>query len=624
MRRERQLPLEVALRITRDAAAALDYAHRHGVIHRDIKPENILVTTEGNVLVADFGIARAAGAAGSEHLTETGVAIGTPAYMSPEQSSGDRNIDGRTDVYSLGCVLYEMLAGEPPFTGPTARAIMVKRFTEPPPSLRATRGEIPAAVEAAVGRALAPDPARRFATAGDFGEALLPGRTTVSPSDAPILPTIRDGMTSIAVLPFADMSPAHDQEYLADGMAEELINALTKLGRLRVASRTSAFAFKGRNEDVGEIGRKLKVAALLEGSVRKAGNRLRVTVQLVNTADGYHLWSERYDRDLEDVFAIQDEIAASIARALQVVLTEPGAWATDKPPTRSLEAYDYFLRGRQLFHQFRRKGFMAAREMFERAVDVDPRYARAYASIADCWSFLNHLAASEENVARADEASRRAIELDPNLAEARASRGLALSSAGRYEEAQREFEMAIKLDPSLFEAYYFHGRASQAAGQLGRAADMFERAIEARPEDYQAAALVTSVYTGLGRGEDAQRAARRAVEKIEHHLELHPYDVRALYLGANELALLGDSSRAEAWATRALAMEPEDPSVLYNICCVYASMGKIDAALDCLERGAQVGLPAKEWLEHDPDLDPLREHPRYRSIMEGLSTHRGI
>jgi len=306
------------------------------------------------------------------------------------------------------------------------------------------------------------------------------------------------------------------------------------------------------------------------------------------------------------------------------VLAEPDQGVREKPPTRSLEAYDYFLRGRQFFHQFRRKGFVAAREMFERAVAIDPRYARAYAAIADCWSFLHHVEASEENVRGADEASRRAVELDPSLAEAHASRGLALSASGRYEEAQREFEVAIQLDPKLFEAYYFHGRASFAAGHLARAAEMFERAIEVRPEDYQAAALATMVYDGLGRPEDAKVAAQRAVEKIERHLELHPYDARALYLGANELGRLGDSAGAEAWAKRALAMEPEDPGVLYNVCCVYAVIGKIEEALDCLEHGAKVGLPAPEWLEHDSDLDPLREHPRFKSIMTRFSTRRGI
>jgi len=616
LRREGQLPLNLALRIAREVASALDYAHHQGVIHRDVKPENILLTPEGDTLVGDFGIARALGSAGTERMTQTGLALGTPAYMSPEQASAERELDSRTDIYALGCVLYEMLSGGPPFAGPTAQAIIAQRFTQEPAPLRSKRRDVPATVEAAVARALACDPAARFATAAEFADALL----AAEPATVPVRQTTpaAANLNAIAVLPFADMSPGHDQEYFADGIAEEIINALTKLGGLRVASRRSSFAFKGRNEDAGDIGRKLKVGSLLEGSVRKAGNRLRVTAQLVNTAEGYQLWSERYDRDLEDVFAIQDEIAANIVRALPIFLTTPAPRARDKPPTRSLEAYDYFLRGRQFFDQYRRKGFEAALEMFERAVAIDPQYARAYAAIADCWSFLNHVEANEAYVRQAEAASRNAVELDPDLAEAHASLGLALSSGGRYEAAHREFELAIGLDPNLFEAYYFDGRASLAAGDLSRAAAMFERAIELRPEDYQAPTFAVMVYVSLGQPTQADAAARRAVDKVEQHLQLHPYDARALYMGAGHLGRLGDTERAEAWAKRALAAEPDDPGVLYNVCCAYANMGKTDVALDCLEQAAKVGLPGPEWLAHDSDLDPLRGHPRFQAVLASL------
>ncbi len=606
---QHQLPFEEALQMTREVADALDYAHGQGVVHRDIKPENIFVS-RGHALVSDFGIARAVSEASADALTATGLAIGTPAYMSPEQAAADRQIDHRSDLYSLACVVYEMLAGEPPFAGPSAQAVMARHVVDTAPSLRAVREGIPEGVARAVTRALAKVPADRFATAREFVQAFE------APSAGP-------QERSVAVLPFANMTGDPADEYFNDGMTEEIITALSGVRALRVAARTSSFAFKGKTVDVRTIGRQLNVASVLEGSVRRAGRRLRITAQLINVADGYHVWSERYDRDLEDVFAIQDEIATNIARALRVVLTEPEQRALEKPPTRNLEAYDYFLRGRQFFHQFRRKGFEAAREMFERAVEIDPGYARAYAGIADCWSFLHHVDARPEYVRRADEASQQAVQLDPDLAEAHASRGLAVSADGRYAEAQREFEGAIRLDPKLFEAYYFHARASVAEGHLARAAEMFERAIEVRPEDYQAAALVVQVYVSLGRPDDADAAARRGVEKIERHLELHPYDARALYLGAAQLARLGDTGRAEAWAKRALAMEPDDPSVFYNVCCVYANLGKIDEALDCLEQGAKVGLPAREWLEHDSDLDPLRGHPRYQTIIASVPSRKG-
>src|SRR5213593_478487 len=369
LEREKQLPLDDALEVARAVAAALDYAHRHHPVHRDIKPENVMLH-EGEAMVTDFGIAKAVSAAAADTLTQTGTSVGTPAYMSPEQAGGAVELDGRSDVYSLGCVLYEMLAGRTPFTGPTAQAIIVKCFTEPVPPLRSARDAVPPSVEQAVMRALAKEPADRFATAAQFAQALKPAAAT-PPGAVPVVTATAP--KSIAVLPFVNMSADPENEYFTDGIAEEIINALTKVQALRVASRTSAFAFKGKNQDIRKVGEQLSVSTVLEGSVRKAGNRLRVTAQLVNVADGYHLWSERYDRDLEDVFAIQDEIAGNIVKALRVVLSDAEKRAIEKAPTDNVQAYDYYLRGRQFFHQFRRTGIQYARRMFERAIESDPK-----------------------------------------------------------------------------------------------------------------------------------------------------------------------------------------------------------------------------------------------------------
>ncbi|HEV8613829.1 MAG TPA: protein kinase, partial [Gemmatimonadales bacterium] len=298
---EKQLPLDEALRITREVATALDYAHRNRVVHRDIKPENILFQ-EGNAMVADFGIGKALSDASG--VTQTGLAIGTPAYMSPEQASGEHEIDGRSDIYSLGCVLFEMLTGEVPFTGPNAQAIMSKRFLSPVPHVKAVR-DVPEGIDALVTRALARAPVDRFVTAGQFAEALrLDPGSHRTPADAGKSATAQK---SIAVLPLANMSADPENEYFSDGMSEEIINALAKLPNLQVASRTSCFALKGKGLDIRQVGEKLGVASVLEGSVRKVGNKIRITAQLINVENGYHLWSETYDRQLEDVFAIQDE-----------------------------------------------------------------------------------------------------------------------------------------------------------------------------------------------------------------------------------------------------------------------------------------------------------------------------
>ncbi|HEU5171015.1 MAG TPA: protein kinase [Gemmatimonadales bacterium] len=606
--RERQLSVADAVRIAAEVADALSHAHEHGIIHRDVKPENILLSGS-HALVADFGIAKAVEAAAGESLTQTGLAVGTPAYMSPEQASADREVDARSDVYSLGCVLYEMLAGEPPYTGPTPQAVIAKRFTDPVPPLRAARETIPPWVEQAVRTALARVPADRFPTAAEFAKALVPPTVTEFRPAAP-------AEASIAVLPFANMSADPEAEHFADGVAEEILNALTHVRPLHVAARTSAFAFKGRSEDIGEIGRKLKVATVLEGSVRKAGNRLRITAQLVDVGNGYHLWSERYDREIADVFAIQDDIAQSIVQALRLVLTDQEQRAIRNTPRVDVEAYEYFLRGRQLFHQFRRKSLEFAGDMFAQAIAINPGFARAYAGLADCHCFLYEKHdPSEEHLERADAASRKALELDPASAEAHAARGHALSLRGRFGEARVAFEAALRIAPKLFEAHYFFGRACFLQGLREEAARHFEDAARVRPEDFQSRNLLASVLQGLDRDEDAKAARREALQVIERHLELYPDDARALYMGANSLVLLGEAARAIEWTERALALDPEDTSILYNVACVYALGGDADRALDCLEQTARLGMRNRAWIENDSDLDSLRGQPRFQALL---------
>ena len=618
--RERQLPISDALEITRHVATALGYAHARGVIHRDIKPENIMLH-EGEPMITDFGIAKAVSGASAEQLTQTGTVIGTPAYMSPEQASGDADIDGRSDQYSLACVLYEMLAGRPPFTGPSPQAIMMKQFAEPSPSVCKTRPEVPETLDRALMKALAKAPAERFGSALEFAQALPSSVATAPPGlpptvvSSPLASTAR----SIAVLPFVNMSADPENEYFSDGIAEEIINALTKIQALRVASRTSAFAFKGKGEDIEVIGRKLKVATVLEGSVRKAGNKLRVTAQLVSAADGYHLWSERYDRQLEDVFAIQDEIAENIVRALRVMLSDEEKHAIEEPPTTDIEAYDYYLRGRQFFHQFRRTAMQFARRMFERAMEIDPGYALAHAGAADCCSFLYmYWDASKANLEGADVYSRQALELRPELAEAHAARGLAVSLSKRYPEAEREFQTAIRLNPKLFEAHYFFGRASFQQGKYEEAVRHYEDASRVRPEDYQTHMLQSFALGGLARKADAKAALRRGLQVAEKHLELNPDDARALYLGANALVQLGERQKGLEWADRALALDPEDSGVLYNVACVHALAGDVETALGHLDKAIRNGFGHREWLENDSDFDSLRADSRFDALLKKL------
>src|SRR5882724_5444834 len=616
--REGRLPVGEAVELTRKVAGALAYAHARGVVHRDVKPENVMLH-EGEAMVTDFGIAKAL-SGGTESLTQTGMSLGTPAYMSPEQASGEHEIDGRSDIYSLGCLLYEMLAGEPPFPGPTAQAIIVRRFTESVRPVRALRPEVPEEVERALLRALARDPGERFAGAAQFAQALSTAGTRTPPGGAPTIVTASHrAARSIAVLPFADMSPSKDQDYFCEGIAEEIINALAKIDALQVASRSSAFAFKGKNQDIRQVGEQLNVATVMEGSVRKAGNRLRITAQLINVTDGYHLWSERYDRDLEDVFAVQDEIAANIVKALRVVLTDDEKRAIERPRAGNVEAYEYYLRGRQFFHQFREKALQFARRMFSRANELDPDYARAYAGIADCSSQLyKYWDASAANLEQAESASRKALDLAPDLAEAHAARGFALTLGGKHEEANREFETAIRLDPKLYEGYLYYGNGRFAEGNLAEAAKLFEQASAVRTEDYQSRGLAALCYTGLGLETESRIAYEKTLRAAERHIELNPDDPRAYYLGAIAWSRLGQVEKGLEWGDRALALDPDDAGVLYNVACLNGVAGRAEAALDHLERAVQNGFGHREWIEHDPDLESLRSQPRYQALLNRL------
>jgi TolB-like protein/Tfp pilus assembly protein PilF len=452
-----------------------------------------------------------------------------------------------------------------------------------------------------------PQPPRRLSSRE------VPGKE-VSAFSAPAVPD-----RSIAVLAFVNMSNDLENEFFSDGIAEEIINALSKVRALRVASRTSSFSFKGKSEDIGEVGRKLKVNAVLEGSVRKAGDRLRVTAQLINVADGYHLWSERYDRQLEDVFAIQDEIADNIVRALRVVLGEEEKRALGKTPTENVQAYEYYLRGRQVVTQLRRSALQYARRMFDRAIELDPNFARAYAGVADCCSFLYmYWDSSNANLKAADTSSQRALELDPASAEAHTSRGVALTLRQDYVAARREFETALKLDPKLFEAHYFYARACLTEGKFEEAITHYRNAWRARPEDYQAILLSSDALVKLKRDDEVLEAARLGIKLADAHLELNPDDARAWYLSGAALMRLGKPDEALERTRRAYAIDPEDAAVLYNAACNYALAGKPDEAIDHLDKAIRNGFGQRSWVENDSALDSLRDDPRFQALLQKI------
>jgi adenylate cyclase len=424
---------------------------------------------------------------------------------------------------------------------------------------------------------------------------------------------------SIAVLPFADLSAERDQEHFSDGVAEEILNALSKVGGLHVPARTSCFAFRGASLDAREIGRRLGVETLLDGSIRKVGKRVRISVQLIDVSDGYQLWSERFDREIEDIFAIQDEIAQSVLESLGLALTEREKFRFLKPSTTNVEAYEFYLRGRKLYHKWTRQSVEFARQMFERAVKIDPSFAAAWAGLANTYVDLFRWGRKPRDLEEAQRASEHALKLDPNSAEAHVSVGQALAIQRRFAEAAVAFERAIEKDPTLFEAYYLYGRVLFESGDIEKSAKLFENAHRVRPDDYQSPCFQAAALTELGRLDEALPVGRLAVESVEKYLELNPDEARAYSLGANAVIRLGDKERSKRWCQQAMELAPNDPLVLYNAACNLAMLGESERALDGLERALEAGVSVGDWIQHDPDFENLRSHPRFQAIVKRIA-----
>ena len=638
--REQRLSVDDAIRIAVEVGNGLDYAHRNGFVHRDVKPENILFA-DGHALLADFGIAHVCKGPNAEPLTKGGIALGTPEYMSPEQASGSDDIGTAADIYALGCVVYEMLAGSAPFRGNTALAVMAKHVTEKPKPLRSIRPEVPAHIELAVSKALAKLPEHRFARVSEFTSAL-------QQSGATSLHRAAAASRSIAVLPFVNASPDPDNEYLSDGITDELIDALAKVEGMRVASRTSVFALKGKPQDVRAIGALLDVSEVLEGTVRRSGQDLRITVQLTSTDNGALIWSHRYDRRLDDVFAIQDEIARTIVNTLRATSFADSADLSMNRGTSNVQAYGLYLRGRFAWNKRSQEGVAEGIRFFEQAIEADPDYALAYTGLADSYALaLDYRSVPvHEGFEKAKYYARKALQLDETVAEAHASLAWSLfiydwdwaaaasefrrsleidpryptahqwysfllASQKRFEESLIEAHTAQELDTgsvsvrrTLGYVYFYARRFEQARYHL-------QRAIEMNPLAEESYRVLGLILTHASEHEEADRVLSEALE-----LEGAASYTRTTLALARARA--GDQSLAKEVLADLLKRQKTEYVSPVEFTTLYIALGDKDRAIDWAEKAYAERRGWLAYLNVHPIVDPLRDEPRFKALVRRM------
>src|SRR3989449_73881 len=630
--REKQLSLDEALGITRQVASALAHAHARNVIHRDVKPENILLH-EGEAMVTDFGIALAVSAAANERMTQTGITLGTPAYMSPEEAASERALDARSDVYSLGCVLYEMLAGEPPYTGSTAQALITKRLVDPVPAVRRLRAAVPVGVEQALTKALAKVPADRWASAVAFAEALT----------APARPR----PPSVAVLPFLNLSADPENEYFADGITEDVIAHLSKIRALKVISRTSVMAFKQREQSLKEIGARLDAAALLEGSVRRVGDRVRIVAQLIDAENDRHLWAETYDRQLTDVFSIQTDVALHIASALKAELSHDEKTRLYKEPTADLQAYQLYLQGRHCYLRYTEEGSRKGLEYFEQAIAQDPDYALAYAALAMAYTELGETGAlrPDEAYARAKAASAKALALDSGLGEAHCMLAFIKAVCDfDWLGAEEEFKRALALTPNSADTYDLYGRMCLALERNEEALALERRAQELDPAAHRAD--VARTLLRMGRHAEALQAATRAIEfdphyarghatlawaylkkgiierglaELETAVSLAPGVTQWLAQLGQAYGIAGKGAKARDVLRQLEELSRERFVSPYHMAIVYTGLDEHDSALDWLERAYEERSGPVYSVKGSFLFTSLHAHPRFTALLKKMN-----